>query len=204
MPSVLLSSRAGLWDLGRRGVRTLTRGNPGGAARGLGGAAAGTRAAGASGPAGALRPRPPPRTAAPRPAGAARPLAPPAAPAPAPSLGGGPGGSAPPRGGKVGTWRRRTPPGAAGRLLGKVKPGGAGRGEAGAGRALLAVAESPRTPRYKPRRIRRSLASSAGTKPGGSLPAHFALRLVSPLTRGFALFGDFERFVRSVCFSFAL
>lgn len=159
---------------------------------------------GLSGP-GRPRALPPPGPPAPR--APSRPLAPPAAPAPAPSLGGGgggPGGSAPPRGGKVGTWRRRTPPGAAGRLLGKVKPGGAGRGEAGAGRALLAVAESPRTPRYKPRRIRRSLASSAGTKPGGSLPAHFALRLVSPLTRGFALFGDFERFVRSVCFSFAL
>lgn len=29
-------------------------------------------------------------------------------------------------------------------------------------------------------RIRRSLADSARAKPGGSLPAHFALRFVSP------------------------
>lgn len=197
------SSRAGLWDLGRHGVRGLTWGNPGGAAWGLGGAAAGALAAGASGPARALRPRTPPRPAAP---GARWRRAPPSAPAPAPSLGGcggggGPGSSAPPRGGKVGTWRRGTPPGAAGRLLGKVNPGGAGRGEAGAGRTPFAPAKSARTSTSKPGRIRRSLASSARVKPGDSLPAHLALRFVSPLTCGFPRFwGDFEWFVGSVLF----
>lgn len=183
-------------------MRELTWGNPGGAAWGLGGAAAGALAAGASGPARALRPRPPPRPAAP---GARWRRAPPSAPAPAPSLGGcgggGPGSSAPPRGGKVGTWRRGTPPGAAGRLLGKVNLGGAGRGEAGAGRTPFAPAKSARTSTSKPGRIRRSLTSSARVKPGDSLPAHLALRFVSPLTCGFPRFwGDFEWFIGSVLF----
>lgn len=60
---------------------------------------------------------------------------------------------------------RGTPPGAAGRLRGKVKPGGAGRGEAGAERTSLAPAGSTRSARSHTREHRCSLAGRAGWLP---------------------------------------
>lgn len=80
-------------------MRTLTRGNPGGAARVLGGAAAGALAASASSPARALALRPPPR-----PAGAARP--PPPLPPPSAAA---PGARRPPEEGKLGPAARDAP-----------------------------------------------------------------------------------------------
>lgn len=125
--------RAGLRNQGRREVRALTGGNPGGAARGLGSAAAGARAAD---PARALRPRPtlrPRAPAPPGPAGTARPLATlPAAVAAAAA----PVARRPPEQGKLG-------PSGDGRLRARLGAwwgkwrldGGAGRGKLGAGRA---------------------------------------------------------------------
>lgn len=133
------------------------------------------------------------------------PPGPPAPPAPAPAVSPGrwgSGSSAPPRGGKVGTWRLGTPPGAAGRLLGKSE---ACKELDTVGQEGLLVLQATRSSRSQPSRIRRRLANRARTKPRGSFLPNLALRLVSLLTCGFArLFGDFQWFGWSICFSFAL
>lgn len=140
-------------------------------------------------------------TPAPRRPRGPRRRAPPRAPAAsAPSFGGGGGGSpsssAPPRGGKVGTWRRETPPGAAGRLLGKVEPrvvNAVRLGQEGLPLLLLSVPDSHL-------QTREDLEQPGQQRQDETrwLFAHFALRFVRLLRCG--LFGDFELFVGSVLF----